>query len=201
MKRFEPRQIKRTLSRNYALVCVLLFSVSACTVSRITPPTPLTMALTEIPEAELLDISIGIFSPLEEKSDLEDTNINLENLRQTESYYFSFLLSNTLKDSNNWGVVRVNPHDPRGADITIIGEVLQSDGQTMRLHVKSQDSMENIWLDKIYVQVLDDDYYGFSRITQEDPFQDMYDKIANDVLAYKTQRLNRNDILSIRQIS
>jgi hypothetical protein len=159
------------------------------------------MALTEIPEAELLDISIGIFSPLEEKSDLEDTNINLENLRQTESYYFSFLLSNTLKDSNNWGVVRVNPHDPRGADITIIGEVLQSDGQTMRLHVKSQDSMENIWLDKIYVQVLDDDYYGFSRITQEDPFQDMYDKIANDVLAYKTQRLNRNDILSIRQIS
>src|SRR5690606_26762716 len=98
-------------------------------------------------------------------------------------YYVSYLLSDTLQSSGNWGIVRVKPADLASSDVAVHGTILHSDGETMRLHIKVTDATGRVWIDKPYEEVVSRYNYDPRMRRSEDSFQNIYNKIANDMLA------------------
>jgi hypothetical protein len=173
--------------------------LAACTVKMVNPPVPLADSSDiAIPEEELLDLSIRIFTPLDEFTDTED--INITNLRNAEALYASWLLANTLQASNHWGVIRLNHNDLAAADVWVSGTVLQSDGQSMRLKINVRDSRGLVWFDKQYLQVLKAGY-PLNPETYQAPFQSMYTQIANDIRNYAVANFDTETLKLLRNVS
>lgn len=182
---------------------LVLICLGACSTQTVksTTFTPIEIDDAPIPEDELLDVGVAIFDP-----GLDDIDKNMEELtfgdvRMAETFYASHLLSQTLQSNGNWGVVRVIPHDLSSTDIAVKGTILQSDGETMRLHIIATDSTGRTWIDKEYVEVVSKYSYDPRLRRSEDSFQGLYNKIANDLFRYRKQRLSREELLTIRTVS
>lgn len=179
---------------------LLIASVVACSSTQIirSNSTPALQSETYIPEDQLLDIGIAVFSPgiPEEIADQEKSGI-VPDVRLAESRYMPFLLKDTLEQTGNWGAVRVTPADSTAVDLIIRGSILDSTGEQVKINIIAIDSSGETWLKKQYVDTASKFSY---RRPKEDPFQDLYNDIANDLLALR-DRLTRQEILNLRRIS
>ncbi|MDZ7684902.1 MAG: hypothetical protein U5O39_07720 [Gammaproteobacteria bacterium] len=116
---------------------------------------------------------------------------------QTESRYIAYQLKDTLELTGNWGAVRVTPESSKAVDLDIRGEILLSDGESLRARVKAVDSRGVTWINKVYED--NASKYSYEQ-PKEDPFQDFYNQIADDLLAMR-ERLSKDQLSTIRQIS
>lgn len=185
------------------LLLALLCPLMACNSPTVKTTTlvPVVIDATNIPEAELLDIGVAIFDP-----GLDDIANNREELtfadvRLAETQYAAYLLSQTLQSNGNWGVVRVIPNDLSYSDLAVRGTILQSDGETMLVHINVTDVTGKVWIDKDYEEVVSKFSYDPRLRRNEDSFQSIYNRIANDILAYRQQNLESADLKNIRTIS
>ena len=137
----------------------------------------------ETPDEYLLDIGIEILDPNLEGTpeDTEDERV-FSQVREAESIWVAQKLKETLEKTNAWGAVRITPDDEVIMDLSISGKVLQSDGETLRLHVTASDQTGRIWLEDSYSQVISKYAYDKTQRTYE-PFQGLYNQIANDLLS------------------
>ncbi len=185
------------------LICITLLGLSACSTQTV-KSTTITEALIEqsnIPEDELLDIGVALFNPGFDEIDEDQEELTFGDVRMAETYYAAHLLSDTLQSTGNWGVVRVVPDDPSSSDLALRGTILQSDGETMIVHITVHDSSGRLWLDKDYEEVVSRYSYDNRLQNSRDSFQGLYNRIANDILRYRQQNLEREDLLNIRTIS
>jgi hypothetical protein len=83
----------------------------------------------------------------------------------------------------------------------VSGTILQSDGETMKVEVNVKDSTGKTWINKEYEEVVSKYSYDPRMRRSEDAFQGLFNKIANDILAYKKRNIDREDILNIRTVS
>ncbi len=193
--------MNRPLNTLFLLIAV--FGPGACSTQTVktTTLTPVVVDIAPIPETELLDIGIAIFDP-----GLDDIAPNREELtfadvRMAETQFVSYLLAQTLQSNGNWGVVRVVPSDLSYYDLAVHGTILQSDGETMQLHVKVSDVTGKVWIDKDYEEVVSKFNYDPRLRRTEDSFQNLYNRIANDILSFRKKNMESADLLNIRTIS
>lgn len=185
------------------LICIALLGVSACSTQTV-KSTTITEALIEqsnIPEDELLDIGVAVFNPGFDEIDEDQQELTFGDVRMAETYYAANLLSETLQSTGNWGVVRVIPDDLSSTDLAVRGTILQSDGETMIVHITVHDSSGRRWIDKDYEEVVSRYSYDNRLQGSRDSFQGLYNRIANDILRYRQQNLSREDLLNLRTIS
>lgn len=159
--------------------------------------TPAIQATGEIPANARLDIGIQPLDPnIPDEEELEDTLI-VPDVRRAESRYIAYHLKSTLELTGNWGAVRVIPEENNTVDLTVTGKVVTSDGEKLVADIKAEDSTGRVWLDKQYT----DNASKFSyEEVKEDPFQDLYNDIADDLLKYR-RKLSQEDLATIRQVS
>lgn len=191
----------KTLTKHLALL-LLLGALGACSTQTVksTTVTPLMDDTTAIAESELLDIGVGIFDP-----GLDDIAPNREELtfadvRLAETQFTSYLLAQTLQSSGDWGVVRVVPGDLSYYDLAVTGMILQSDGEKMIVKVKVTDATGLVWIDKEYEEVVSQYSYDPRVSRNQDSFQGLYNRIANDILMYRQQNLQSEELVNIRTI-
>lgn len=153
---------------------------------------------TDIPEEQLLDVGIAIFDPGLD-GDIEEENIFPE-IRRAEARFIPYTLMEAIQSSGSWGAVRVVLSSKQIADLMVSGTILNSDGEVLELHVRAQDATGRVWLDKDYRAVASRYSYEGSSRHRLDPFQAIYNTIANDLLD-KQQLLNRQQALEIRMVS
>jgi hypothetical protein len=110
-------------------------------------------------------------------------------------------MTDTLQRSGNWGIVRVLPNDSSPMDVVISGTVLQSNGEAMMMRIIVQDSAGKEWYTKEYHEVISQFNYDASQRQVADPFQAIYNNIANDLLAYRKENLTERRITELRRIS
>jgi hypothetical protein len=159
---------------------------------------PLT-ATTELSSSELLDAAIVVFDSeaLTEKQ-IRDLGLS-EEIRRAEERFIPIHLKYTMQRTGYWGAVRVVP-DSNNAHVQIHGTILQSDGERLSLTVAASDSRGLQWFEKTYSEALEPmDYHGLSA-GEKDPFQDLYNTIANDLVTYRN-KLSTEEVLKIQQIS
>tara|TARA_R110000824_G_scaffold336_5_gene2066 strand:- start:21323 stop:22519 length:1197 start_codon:yes stop_codon:yes gene_type:complete len=187
----------------YLFITLTLLALSACSTQNV-KTTTITEALIEnsnIAEDELLDVGIAVFDPGFDEIDDDDQELTFGDVRIAESYYMANMLSQTLQQTGNWGVVRVIPDDLSTSDVAVHGTILQSDGETVRVQITARDSSGRLWLDKEYEEVVSRYSYDNRLQNSRDSFQGLYNRIANDLLRYRQRNMARDDILNVRTIS
>ncbi len=186
--------------RGGLLLAALLLSACATHTVKTTSYTPIVRG-DAVPEALLLDVGIAIFDPgLDGLSRREEETTNAQ-IRVAESRYVPYLLADTLQRSGNWGIVRVLPNDSSPIDVIVNGTVLHSDGESMTLRVDVSDSLGRAWYSKEYDEVVSRFSYEPAERQKNDPFQVIYNKIANDLHAYLKRSLDAGEITEIRTVS
>ena len=162
-------------------------------------------------EVELLDIGISVFDYEHRESDSEVYgDWVFTEIRDNERHFLPLLLRNTLQRSNQWGAIRVLPENDPSIDLTINGRIHQSDGERLVLEVNVSDSTGRVWLDAFYAdETATADYPDSTRLRSasqlleedlQEPFQDIYEQIANDLLAVR-EAMTFAELANIRQVS
>lgn len=184
-----------------ALFLALLAVGCSTHVVKSTTYTPVIQDNTNIPEELLLDIGVMLFDPgLDEILDEEEETTN-HDIRVAESRYAPYMLSETLQRSGNWGLVRVLPNSASPMDIVINGTILQSNGEAMGLRIKVTDSTGREWYTREYTEVISQFNYDSNQRQLNDPFQVIYNNIANDLLAYRNASISATRIKEVRTVS
>lgn len=147
-------------------------------------------------ESEALNIGVLIFDSQARADNIARSGAAIfAEIRQTETQTLPALLRNTLLQSGQWGVVRVLPAADPSMDLIVSGTILNADGVDLLLHIHAEDSTGHVWLDKDYADVARVADYPDSPPSlfdpggltySEDPFQDIYAAIANDLLSIRT---------------
>jgi len=183
------------------LVITALLNACATHTVKTTSYTPIIRDSQDIPEAFLLDVGVALFDPgIDEIIKNEEETTNHE-IRVAESRYAPYLLSETLQRSANWGIVRLMPNSASPMDVYVEGTILQSNGEAMSLRITVTDATGREWYTKIYSEEISQFSYDPSERQKSDPFQVIYNGIANDLLAYRQQNISNEEITEIRIIS
>lgn len=187
----------------YLLPLLLLLLAAGCstTTVRTTEQARAIKAAKPIPEDQLLDVGINIFDPgVDENSDPEEGVY--PPIRRAEARYMPYRLMETLQRTGNWGVVRVIPDRRSEMNVWIDGTIVESNGEEVSLKVRVQDATNRLWFEKTYTEAASKYAYDNSlNRNGEDPFQGLYNRIANDLLQYRQQHLQAADIDNIRTVT
>jgi len=78
---------------------------------------------------------------------------------------------------------------------------LQSNGEAMTVRVNVKDSTGREWYTREYSEVISQFSYDPTQRQMNDPFQAIYNNIANDLLNYRKENISGSQITEIRTIS
>jgi len=177
----------------WALLC------AACATTKV-GPTAILQAPREIPEEQLLDVGIVVFSsePMTaEETRKEGTHAEI---RKAEQNFLPCHLKATLQQSGQWGAVRVLPAETESVDLLIKGKILRSTGETLSVQVEARDAAGRVWLGKTYQADATSASYAALQPGEKDAFQDLYNRIAND-LAEQRMQLPPDQTASVRTVA
>lgn len=192
---------KRLFQQVFLLLFVLGLAACSSQTVKTTALTPVIQETDEIPEHLLMDVSIRQFDPgLDKAADDEDTIVFPE-IRKAESRFMPYLLMETLQTSAAWGAVRVVPNDQSAPDVYVEGEILSSDGETLELRIKVSDATGREWFTRDYKEMASRYAYDPKKNVPRDPFQSIYNRIANDMLNYRRDNLKNKSIAKIRTVA
>lgn len=190
------------IRRVLALIAIVLLAAGCSShVVKSTTYTPVIQDNANTPEELLLDVGVMLFDPgLDEILNNEEETTN-HDIRVAEARYAPYLLSETLQRSGNWGLVRLMPNNASPMDVVINGTILQSNGEAMGIRVKVSDSTGREWYTREYNEVISQFNYDPGQRAQNDPFQVIYNTIANDLLEYRKKSISATRIGEIRTVS
>jgi hypothetical protein len=104
-----------------------------------------------------------------------------------------------MQRTGYWGSVRVVPAET-DAHVQVHGTILHSNGEQLSLAIQAYDSRGVKWFKKNYSKKLEPSDYRNLAPGTNDPFQDLYNTIANDLADYRN-KLSAEEIREIQQVS
>ena len=193
----------RFLAKNAIGLLAAAVFLSACATHTVktTSYTPVVRDSQGVPEDLLLDVGVAMFDPGLDELDGDQEELTNHQVRVAESRYAPYLLAETLQRSANWGIVRLMPNHSSPMDVYITGTILESNGESMSMRVHVADSTGKDWYTKVYDQEISQFSCDPSQRQQSDPFQILYNNIANDLLAWKKNNITDEEVVEIRTIS
>ncbi len=151
----------------------------------------------ELPEELLLDVGVAIFDPGLDEDEGDD--LLYPEVRRAEARYMPYLLVEAIQSSAAWGAVRVVPNENQAMDLLVAGTIVQSHGEQLTLRVVARDATGRIWLEEEYESKASRYSYDTGR-ARFDPFQAVYNEIANDLLKAQSERTSE-ELANIRLVN
>jgi hypothetical protein len=198
----QANRSKHTATAPFAAALAALL-LAGCVVQDQRPMQRITAerATAEVAEDELLDVGVRLFDPnVPESEDEREKRRIFAEVRKAESRYIPVLIRDTLESTGQWGQVRVLPADGTGMDVFVDGKIIESDGRELRLDVVVTDAAGRTWLRKTYEGQADTRAYKDVVSKPRDPFENVYNTLANDLLAAR-RALTREQRVQLRQVS
>ena len=150
--------------------------------------------------AEGLNVSIALFDPgiPEDRSLHRELNV-FPRIRNIEAMFLPFVVHDALRETGEWGAIRIVPESDPAAELLIGGRIEHSDGATLTLHIKAVDATGRIWIDRPYTGDVTDGYAeDDDEITES--HEPMYAAIVNDLLRVLDE-LSDKDKVTIAEVS
>ena len=190
-------------SQSIPVSCLLIVGMTfGCSTAPPRPvePVDLVQATTEVAEEQLLDVSISVFDPglPEEGEELPD-GVQPE-VRKAEARYMAYRLEETMQETGHWGAVRVVPHDAARGDVVVLAKILESSGRDLNLYVRATDATGKVWFENRYKGRADPAAYQPETIGRTQPFQNVYNRIAND-LVRALAKLDPDELIEVRRVA
>ncbi len=185
-----------------AIVSVIAVALSACSVNEVISAEETDLVVVSAPkeESELLDVGITEFDAgIPEKNDPGKTRIYGE-IREAESRYLAYHLKTTMQGTGQWGAVRVLPSKEAFTDIIIDGRIEKSDGEFVKIEITVTDTSGRHWFTRSYDAQTGISSYSERRDRRQDPYQKVFNDIANDVQAY-ARTLEPEYVRRLQQVS
>jgi hypothetical protein len=179
-----------------------LFAVQGCTVNEVitAEESELVVADETVDESLLLDIGIVEFEDgVPENNDSADTRV-YEEIRGAEARYLPYHLKTTLQGTGHWGAVRVIPSREAFTDVIISGRIEKSDGEYVKLEISVDDASGRHWYSEKYSAQTGVSSYSERRDRREDPYQKVFNDIANDLQAF-VAGMPPQEVKRVRQVS
>jgi hypothetical protein len=155
----------------------------------------------ETPEAERLDVGVIVFDAgLGKSAEGNPEKLVFPEVRQAEARYMPYHLKATLEASSQWGSVWVVPERSEAVDVTVWGRIDRSDGLNAVLRVAAWDATGRQWFNKSYDTVVPEKSYSRYRDATQDPYQSVYNQVANELLAAR-RRLSARELEQVRAVS
>jgi hypothetical protein len=158
-----------------------------------------TVAPKPIPEHLLLDVGVKIFDPGIEYLD-EEKSLTTPSVRKAEGVHTAQNVTQTLQRTGNWGSVRIIPTEQSEADVNVTGQIVKSDGETLTVKVTVTDAANDQWYTRSYTDKLSQYAYDPTLRQKQEPFQRLYNDIANDMERY-VRRVEPNEREKLRIVS
>ena len=179
--------------------CLLL---PACSVNEVVQAEETELIVAKAAPAESLLLDIGI---IQFDAGVPNNNNALESgvyqdIRSAESRYLPYHLKTTLQGTGHWGAVRVIPSRSAFTDVLISGRISESDGEFVTLNITVGDARGMVWYTKAYSTQTGVSSYSLNRDRREDPYQKVFNDIANDLSAHVAQ-MSPKVIGTIQQVS
>ena len=191
------------LNPKRALLLVLVVGITigcGSTAPRPVEPVDLVQASTEVSEDQLLDVAIRVFNPGLPAEGEELPDGVLPEVRKAEAKYMAYRLEETMQETGHWGAVRVVPPDAAESDVMVSARILESSGRDLNLHVWAIDATGRGWFENRYKGQADPAAYQPETIGRTQPFQNVYNRIANDLVRALVQ-LDPDEIVEIRRVA
>jgi len=175
-----------------SLLVLTLGALSACSTSRVLLPhrTDLTISNQPVREELLLDVGIEVFDPGVPEGELEKKAQEallaegvFVHIRRAEAIHMAVQLRKAMQKSGYWGSVWITPEESMAADLSVTATIVESDGYSARVDVRAVDARGHTWLDERYALEIAAGAYDRERHPGLDPYQDLYNSIANDIAA------------------
>jgi hypothetical protein len=182
-----------------AIMLIGALSILACATTKV-GPTAIFQAPRETPEEQLLDVGVVVFAsaPLTaEKARQEGTH---PEIRKAEQNFIPYHLKTTLQLSSHWGAVRVLPAAADSVDLLVTGTIVESNGETLAVRIEARDASGALWLDRTYEADATPASYAALQVGEKDAFQDLYNRIAND-LAEERMKRSPQEAQALRAVS
>lgn len=190
------------MGRIFLLIAFLCLAGAGCSVNEVVvaEETKLIVAESPVEEAMLLDIGIVEFDAgIPENNDPQKTRV-FDEIRSAETKFLAYHLKTTLQGTGHWGAVRVIPSRSAFTDVIVSGRIERSDGEFVVLDISVDDAAGRRWFDKSYETQTGKTSYSERRDRRRDPYQKVFNDIANDLQAFVAQ-LPAKQLQQTRQIS
>lgn len=196
------RQLQSLLSLKSLLVLFTSFALVACGGQQVTSTvvTPLEHQSIAVDESQLLDLAVLPLDPGLDNEEAKDDLSLSPAVRNAESQYLANKLASTIQQTSAWGAVRAVPSCETVVDVYVEGTILHSDGEKLSLDISVSDTSNRHWYTKSYTETIGQYAYDQGKQSKRDPFQGLYNRIANDLLEYR-QKLSATDAQKLRTIS
>ena len=190
------------IKNNNVMLGVLALALSACSVNEVitAEETELVVAATPKQENLLLDVGITEFDAgIPDDNNPDKTRI-FEEIRGAESRYLAYHLKTTMQGTGHWGAVRVLPSPEAFTDIIVDGRILKSDGEFVEIEITVTDTTGKHWFTEVYDTQTGNSSYSERRDRRQDPYQKVFNDIANDVQAF-AETLAPEHVQRLQQVS
>jgi hypothetical protein len=185
--------------RGMAIVLVLALAVPA---SAGVDKVELVKAKGEVPESRLLDVALQVFDPgIPEGDEIELERKGIyASVRRAEARLIPLQLRQAMQGSGHWGAVRVVGGTLEGAELTVTGRILAAGGKHLHVELRAVDATGKEWMERRYKGQANPLAYRKSGGTTVEPFQALYNEMAND-LAELLAKQDARDVARIREVA
>ncbi|MXY55162.1 MAG: hypothetical protein F4029_12580 [Gammaproteobacteria bacterium] len=191
------RDARRRGGITVAVAVAVLAAGCASHTVRVVDMTPPEQLL-DLPEDMLLDVGISVFdSNVPVAFDDQVARNIAPEVRRAEANFMPYVAKNLLQSTGNWGAVRVIPNPTHAVDVTVNGVIVHSDGERMIVEVEVHDARGVVWFATSYEALASKYAYDDTIPRDIDPFQSVYRRLADDMLAY-LKTLNPDEVRRIR---
>lgn len=193
---FSPRKNWQLL-----LVAATLLLTACAGTNQVTSTivTPLEQQSAPADESLLLDLAVLPFDPGLENIESDDTTVS-PTVRTAEAQYLPNQLATTIQKTGAWGAVRLVPSRATVVDVYVAGKIIESNGKKLKLEINVSDSSNRHWYSKTYEETVGGYAYDRRSQIQRDPFQGLFNRIANDLLEYR-HNLSATEVEQLLTIS
>lgn len=165
---------------------LLGLSLNACvaqpTATRQAPPQTLLRASAQVEDSRLLDVWIETLEIAPEQKGRNAAVAEVGNgIHEAEARFIPIHLRDTMQATGYWGAVRVMPRGTSGGELVVAGTLRRSDGQTLTINIRARDALGEQWFARTYSTTLARTGYDHLERGERDAFQDVYNRIANDL--------------------
>ena len=136
-----------------------------------------------------IDVVVPVFDPgLPEDSDQWEKQGIYPELRRAESNRFALKMKSALEDTGAFGSVRVVPNAMATGDLYVLGKIIRSNGEDVKINIAATDISGQQWFSKDFSHRVKQKFHSDLRNQGKDPYQPVFEKAADHIVKQLKKR-------------
>ena len=144
-----------------------------------------------------IDVAVPVFDPnLPKDPDTWEKQGIFAELRRAESNRFALKMKSVLEDTHAFGAVRVVPNSTATGDLYVVGKIIQSNGEDVKINITVADISGKQWFTKDFTHRAKEGFHKNIRNKGKDAYDPVFEKAA----AYIVKKLNKRKSEELKRL-